>query len=457
MDIFTELRKPTPNRERLETRYSRAIVDLVERNSTDLDWVLLPPDRMRTEFTRRAQVSGSIEGRIADVSLPVAPTQAALTGPEVKTLMEQNMLDVLVGATGAESRVGLSPERYDILLGSHLGSPAGRRDRATTYYILHTPVSERSEARGSLVIGDQQDLDEWMRHGHQIGRGVTRLEVAQSGGNYTFTFSGDRRLRALTAERFVGGLTVPLRSSDFRVGSSWTVGGLMQVLQDHRLDLLAGAMYGRREFGNERWDQWTVTVSGRLQGTNTATVSEQWYGYLFFNQATRQVVAASGDVFNNPDELRQVCQTLGGAGCNSLSDLSRTTGGVGLQWARTDVVTGDRMSFHFFFEGGVETYQPWSGSGSGTLDTGGGTTTPVTINPRDNAFVFRTGVGFNYTQQSPTSTIPNIYSLTLGAQNGSWPLIPGDVTRPEYLQSWGSSLETAIPGWSVMLHGRVAW
>ncbi len=457
VDIFTELRKATPNRERLETRYSRELVDLVERNSTDLDWMLLPADRMRSEFTRRAQARGSVEARMAEVSLPAPPTQASLTGPEVKTLMEQNMLDVLVGATGADSRVGLSPERYDILLGSHLGSPAGRRDRATTFYVLHTPVSERSEARGSLVIGDQQDLDEWMRHGHQIGRGISRLEVARTGSDYTFTFSGDRRLRALTAERFVGGITVPLRESEFRVGSSWTVGGLMQVLQDHRLDLLAGAMYGRREYGNERWDQWTVTVSGRLQGTNTATVSEQWYGYLFFNQATRQVVAASGDVFNNAEEMRQVCQTLGGAGCNSLSDLSRTTGGVGLQWARTDVVTGDRMSFHFFFEGGVETYRPWSGAGSGTVDTGGGNTAAVTINPRDNAFVFRTGVGFNYTQQSPNSTIPNIYSLTLGAQNGSWPLIPGDVTRPEYLQSWGTSMETAIPGWSLMLHGRVQW
>ncbi len=455
IDIYRELRASEPDRSRLETAYSRELVDLVERNATDLDWVMLPPERTRAELARRAQTAGSVEARLSESQIPALPAQADLTGPEVKRLMEQNMLDVLVGATGAQSRVGLSPERYDVLLGSHLGSPQGRRARGRTFYVLHTPVAERAEARGSLVIGDETDLDEWMRHGHEIGRGITRLEIAQPGSDYTFTFSGDRRLRALTAARLVGGITIPVRPDDysnFQVGSSWTVGGLVQLLQDHRFDLLSGAMYGRREYGNERWDQWTVTVSGRLQGASTATFSDQWYGYVFFNRATKSVVFASDSVFENADEMRSVCQTLGGSQCTSLTELSRTTGGVGLEWARTDVLTGDRFSFHFFFEGGAESYERFGGAGT----TGADGTYTMTPN-RDNEFIFRSGAAFSYTQQSPNSTIPNIYSVGLTGQSGTWPLLPGEITRPEFLQSYESTVGAGIPGWSFMLHGRVQW
>jgi hypothetical protein len=455
IDIYRELRKANPDRQRLESQYSQEMVGLVERNTTDLDWVLLPPERMSAELARRAQTSGSAEARISESQIPAPPAQAQLTGPEVKRLMEQNMLDMVVGVSGAQSRVGLSAERMDVLLGSHLGSPEGRRTRGTTYYVLYTPVAERPDARGSLVIGDETDLDEWMRHGHEIGRGISRLEVGQSGSDYTFTFSGDQRLRALTALRLVGGISIPIRPADygnFRVGSSWTVGGLVQVLQDHRMDLLTGAMYGRREFGNERWDQWTVTMSGRLQGTNTATVSEQWYGYVFFNRQTKKIVFASDSVFSDSSEMRSVCESLGGAGCTNLTELSRTTGGVGLEWARTDVMTGDRMSFHFFFEGGAESYNRFGGAG--TTDGAGS----YTVNPnRDNRFIFRSGAAFSYTQQSPNNTVPNIYSLSLTGQSGTWPITPGDITRPEYLQTNETSIGAGVPGYSFMLHGRIAW
>jgi hypothetical protein len=223
----------------------------------------------------------------------------------------------------------------------------------------------------------------------------------------------------------------------------------VHVLQTYQQDWLAGAMYGTRQFGNEQWNQWTVTVSARVQGTNTATFSDQWYGYVFFNQANRQIVFASGDVFSNADEMRDVCQRLGGSQCTNLSELSRTTGGVGLTWARADVITGNRLSLHLFFEGGAETYRRFSETGAGTA--------AAAPPSRSVSPVFRTGAGIEYVQQSTTSVIPNIYSLSLAAQSGTWPLLGGEVTRPEMLQSWSQQLEQSWPGWSIMAHGRVQW
>jgi hypothetical protein len=456
IDIFTELRKANPDRERLERQYSRELVSLVELHSVDLDWVLLPPERLAAELSRRAQRSGSVEARLTEQRLQMPPATDDLTGPEVKRLVEQNMLDVLAAATDASARVGLSPERYDVLLGSHLGSPEGQRHRGRTFYVLHTPVAARGDARGSLVIGDETDLDEWIRHGHEIGRGISRLEIAREGDNYNFTFSGDRRLRAFTAERVVGGVSIPITSEGYdryMVEHNWTVGGLMHVLQDHRLDLLGGAMYGTRQFGNERWQEWTVTFSGRLQGTMTATVSDQWFGYVFFNSTNKQIVFASNDVFHNADELRSVCQQMGGASCTNLTELSRMTGGAGLTWARADLVTGDRFSFHLFFEGGAESYQNFGAAGTtGTT----GTTGAASLN-RDSEFVFRAGLGFDWTRQSERSVIPNRYFLNISGARGTWPLFPGEITRPEYLNSWEQSIGGTYPGWFIMAHGGFQW
>ncbi|HSB47402.1 MAG TPA: hypothetical protein VLD37_05285 [Candidatus Bilamarchaeum sp.] len=451
IDIFTELRRASPDRARLERQYTRDLVDLVERRSTDLDWILLPQDRLERELGTRGQRSGSAENRIAGASITQPPARADVTGPELQRIFEQNMLDVLVSVTNSDSRIGLSPERYDVLLGTHLASPEGRTQRRTTYYVLHTPVADRPEARGSLVIGDDDDYAEWQQQGHTIGRGVTRVEVRQDGDQYSLVCSGDRRLRALTAVRFMGGVTLPLTGSGLDIwnpAGNWSVGGLLQVLQDHRHDLLAGAFYGVREYGNERWDQWTITLSHRFQAINTATMSDQLFSYVFFNRATRQVVFASDSVFNNPDELSRVCQTLSGGQCSDLGTLSRTTGGAGITWARADLVAGDRMAVHFFFEGGAEQRREF------TSTTVGGTTSPA---GERTDFIGRAGISWEYTRQPRTSILPQRYQLTGTAYTGSWPVLPGETSRPEALPSWRDQIRTFPGGWGFMLYGQFQW
>ena len=451
IDIFTELRKTAPDRARLEREYTRDLVELVERRSSDLDWMLLPPDRMRTQLRTRAGRSGTPEAALVGASIPVRAARADLTGPELKTLFEQNMVDVLVGMDPeATRRDGRSPERYDVLLAPHIASPEGSRARHTTFYVLHTPITDRPDARGSIVIGDEQDYDEWQRNGNTIGRGVTRIEVNQSGENYRVVFSGDRRLRAFTAERFMGGITVPIGPSDapWNPQGNWSVGGLIHLLQDHRHDLLAGAFFGSRQYGNERWDQWTITASHRFQSINTATMTEQLYSYAFFNRTTRQVVFASGDVFNNREELANVCRSLSGGQCSDLTELRRTTGGAGLTWARADLIRGDRMAVHFFFEAGAEERREYAPTAvSGVTRQAGDTT----------SFIGRIGIGWDYQLQNPTSVLPTRYNLTGTAYTGSWPLLPGEVLQPEMLRSWGDSLRSYPGGWGLMLYGTMQW
>jgi hypothetical protein len=450
-DIFTELRKEAPDRERLYRQYSREFVDIVERRSTDLDWVLLPQERLDRELARRGQTSGSPEARLVNAPITQPPARADVTGPEIKRIFEQNMLDVLVSATNADSRTGLSPERYDVILGTHLGSPEGSGARRRTFYVLHTPVAERPEARGSLVIGDDEDYSEWQRQGHTVGRGVSRVEVEQEGDQYRLVFSGDRRLRGFTAERFIGGITLPLTGTGYdvwRPGGNWSVGGLLHLLQDHRHDLLSGAFYGVREYGNERWENWTITLSHRFQAINTATMSDQLFSYAFFNRATRQVVFASGSVFNNPEELRSVCQSLSGGQCSDLGDLQRTTGGAGITWARADLIAGDRMSLHLFFEAGEERRTEHAPVQSGTLTLPAG---------QRSEFIGRFGIGWDYTRQSRTSVLPQRYQITGTAYTGSWPLLPGETARPEQLPAWRDQIRSFPGGWGIMLYGQASW
>ncbi len=453
IDIFTEMRKATPDRDRLERRYSRDMVDFVVQHASDFSFVLLPHDRLQAELERRQGASLAmrerpLEARLSEVRMPLPPAQDNLTGEEVVRMFERNKLDVLVAATNAQTRSGLSPERYNVLPGSHLDSREGRRQRSNTFYILHSPVIDRPGSTGSIVVGDEEDMRAWVRNGAEIGGGISRVEVSRQGEGYRFVFSGDRRLRAFTAERLVGGFTIPLTGDAYGnhdFGHNWTVGLLMRVLQDHRQDLIAGALYGVRQFGNERWDQATVTFSHRLQLLNTTEVSNQLFSYVFFNRTTQKIVFATNDVFQDPQQLADVCSQMGIAACANAQEFQRTTVGAGITWARANLQTSERLSLHLFFEGGVESGRTFAPQGGSQY---------TNYNDR---FVWRGGVGFDYLRQAPQSILPERYFLNLQTTGGTWPLIPGEIGRPEYLGPYRDQIYFAPGGWSVMLHGGFQW
>ncbi len=431
LDVYAELRKPNPDMDRLGKQYSTEFVDLVGRHINDFDWLTLEPEKLRAELSAR-------QPKIADARLPAPILHDRLTGEELRILMEQNMVDVLASISNSDSRSGLRPEGYDILLGSHLqGDSETRNDR---FYVLMTPLSDRLNAKGSLVIGDDDDLKEWQSKGHEVGRGITRLEIDRNQDKYRFTFSGDRQLRTLNAAKITGGIAIPLSSgayNQYKASQNWSMGGVASLLQDHRVDLLGGLLYGRREYGGERYDQWTVTVSGRMQTINTSTMSNQLYGYVFFNRFSKQAVFASDNVFSDPAERAAVMQTLG----SQAAELTRTTGGAGITWAKVNVSAGDHLNVHAFFEAGTERQDQ--------------TVNNSQIQPVSD-FVFRGGLGFDYARQE-RNLFGTKYSLYLTGFKGTWPMMPGDITRPEYLLSYTQGITGAYPGWGLMLYGQLGW
>lgn len=455
-DIYVELRRSTPNRERLVQEYGQQLVDIISQRVNDLDWMLIPEASVRSQLERRAGTADSAEARIAATRIPQPPAQDRLTGEEVRVLFEQNQRDVLYAAADAETRTGLRAEMYDIRLASHLADPGSRDQRSNRYYVLISPVTDRPGARGAIYIGDEEDYAEWRSHGFTIGRGVSRVDIARDGSEYTFTFSGDQTSRWLTAARVIGGITLPLTEAGYetyRPEHNWTIGGIAHLFQDRRQDLLGGAMYGIREFGAEQWENWQISFSHRLQMLNTATMTDQLFTTVFFNRATRQVVFASGDVFQNSDELAAVCSTLSGGQCRDLDELERTTGGAALTWARADVVTGSQLSVHFLFEAGLERRRIMDSlappaEGETRFDPEG--------SYMDN-FIFRAGVGVDYLRQTPGSPIGTRYGLSLLGARGHWPTAPGNITRPELLRPWASDILGQDMGWWMMLHGYIQW
>lgn len=442
-DIYLELRKAAPDMARLRRQYSREAISVVQANFHDLDWMLLPDTEVSSALASRARTGGSPEARLAGTTLPRPVSSETLTGAEVQAMFERNLAPVLAAVTNEESTIGLNPERYDVILGSNLRASTERQGR---FYILTTSATSLPEGRGSIVIGNERDYDEWRRRGYFIGRGVTRMDVTRErGGDYRFVCSGDQRMRMFTAIRAIGGVTVPLTSeaysqsrAGYDISRNWTAGGLLQLLQSHRTDVLAGAVYGIRQFGDEQWNQWTVSMSGRFQAHATSTMSNQLYGYVFFNRLTREAT------FVAEDEFDSVCRSQASL-CQELGPLRRTTGGLGLTWARVNLTAGDRLNLHFFFEGGVEEMRASSAAASGEVP------------PMTSDFVFRTGLGFDWQRMTDRSAYGTTYGLHLTGQMGSWPLLPGEVTRPEHLRSYQQDILTSPGGWSVMGHLRIRW
>jgi hypothetical protein len=210
------------------------------------------------------------------------------------------------------------------------------------------------------------------------------------------------------------------------------------MLQDHQNDWLMGALYGVREYGNRQWSQLTISSAVRHQLANTTTYQDQVWWYVFFNRTTGNVVLGSSDVFENDAEMRDVCTRLG---CD-VSELRRTTGGGGVTWARTDIISGTRLSLHFFFEGGVEQQRdyddPQTIDGNPVVDW-------------QNEFVFRSGLSLGYQRQHDSRVLGSRYYMSIVGQRGWWPMTGGEIGRPEYMGPWMSEITGRGTPTSIML------
>lgn len=373
------------------------------------------------------------------VPAPQGVTGTLLTGEEMGKLFEARKDDIIEAATGIpitrmhaemerrKARGELVPEeffdatRYDVLVASKLKASGTKDDR---FYVLMSPLGAKAESQGSFIIGNKDDYADWLKNGHVVGVDIVEVGVRKEpDGDYLMEFHADRKLHALVGEKLLGGITVPLGEVYGEQGAGgWNVGALLHLLQDHRADLLGGVLYGVRQYGPEEWSQWTVTLSGRYQTLNTASMSDMHYGYLFFNTVKKEIVLASKDVFSSPDELKEV------TGYEDLTEFRRVTGGAGWTWARADLIAGDRLNLNLFLEAGADTRNVY-------LDEG------------KDAFVFRTGFGVDWGRRGSGD-----YSIAFAGGKGSFPAITGEVARPENLRGWAGDAMNSPGHWWLMLY-----
>ena len=457
-DIYLELRKPQPDMERLNRQYGQyeGLVTFVRSHMYELDWMMLPPGAMRTEFSRRAQAGGSVESRLAAVPLPPQAGEAQLTGEEFRGLLGVDPVSVIAAATNAESTEGLGADTYDVTFGGHLLQD--REGRHTTFYIrvqspqavatpsLGAPVATRRQ----LVIGDETDLGTWLSEGAEFGLDLVRVDLQQQeDGSYDFKFTGDVSQRWFSAWRLYGGVTLPLWEGGYDrydPERNFTVGGLVNIFQSHTQEILAGVTFARREFGTERWQGATVTISDQLRLRETETFSEQLTVYAFFTY-----MEGKPTIYLATEEEAQELLDQG---------FERMTGGVGLTWARVDVTTGDRCALNFFFEGGIEDRRRFEVTIE--RDVTGQPTGGTRVEQRevvDDSPIFRAGLSFQYSN-ADTTIGPTSVSIGVLGGMGQWPTVPGDLTREEYLTQWATQLSTMPEDYwwimfSVVFHGDI--
>ncbi|NYZ74590.1 hypothetical protein H0O00_05580 [Candidatus Micrarchaeota archaeon] len=410
-DVFLEIKKSEPDMQRLLLAYPAEMIEAVREMTTDLDWMLLPDNEMVAQFTAEAAKEKSVARHIVEeVAMPLGiGKKSELTGAEVRLLMERNLLDVLVAVKDADTREGHQPERYDVYLGTHLATE-GKNDTHKRYYVLHTPITVRAgggaegaPARGALKVGDEEDLQEWLRppNNHMIGMDVFTLDIdATESGDYKFTFSGDRRGLWLTAQRAFGSLTLPLETSAYKYhdfSHNWSAGYLASIFQDYKQELLGGIFYGTKQYGDLRWNEYKVVLSHNINLINTSTMNQAITHYIFL-KGDKIFVASSG-VFEDKDELKQACMTLG---CD-ISEISRTTVGYGITVAKADFVAGDKLSVHFYVEGGTETgWRP-------TPPASETTTAVAPTGKKTSTLVGETAVGVEWTPDYGGGLGPSYY------------------------------------------------
>ncbi len=450
-DIYSELRAPTPDVQRLESKYGKDLVSVIRHSPVALEWVLLPEKRMDSQFKKNSE---GVLKAIADAPIKQSQGSEKLSGGEVAQLFEQNMAAVVLQSL-PDPILARHPENYDVILGAQLQKEAALGAKAPRYdhlYMLVTGDAANPGARYSLRLGNDLDLEDWQKKGYFIGRGIVKVEIKRSGDGYDFVFSGDRRMSFLTAARVVGGITLPLNSeilgTTYQAGKNFTVGGLVQLLQDQKGDWLAGALYGIREFGNEDWKSWKVATTARVSGITTEKMSSNHYFYIAFNRTERKVIVTT-------QEEHDLCVNEGKC---DLGNFSRTTIGTGYTWARANISSGSSLALHLFFEGGVESRRDFYVASEQATYPGytGYKSTVSSASDLTNQFVFRAGVGVSFSDQQ-RELIGSSYTFSLTGARGTWPNVAADITQEETMQPYATSITNGrMPLW-IMGYAKVSF
>jgi len=374
----------------------------------------------------QTQEKVAFKNKPADIASKFKTENPELTGDEMEAVMKENKYDLLmaVGALNAqmtEAEVKSQMERWSIMPTEALYES---KEEHSTFYIRVSPRSIEEDAPLTLMVGTLEDYQKWVNNGLVLGADVWRATLTKEG----MTLFGDKKLSALESFKVIGGVTLPISGADEELytkeiaggkytgkakykAKGWSVGGLMHIVKTKKADILGGALYGVKEFGNEKWEGWTVSLSGKFQLKATTTTKEYLYGYLFLDQLGKSATFVSTE-----EEALKMKEQL---------ETERTTGGIGLTWVKVSMERGEKFKLHFFFEAGVEKQR--------NID--------LNILPEQTPlakkFIGRLGFKAEKTVGHGLYT----WFVSFAAAAGDWPYMPATITQPEYLMGWDSILK----------------
>jgi len=223
----------------------------------------------------------------------------------------------------------------------------------------------------------------------------------------------------------------------YQTDRNWHVHGVLELLRSNNHQLFAAFNYVTREFGaemvedneeeshlgpSERWDRTQIAFSYRFQQMLNGDTRDEVTAYVFYNRIQNRMEFATEEDFVR---------------------IQADTGGAGLTWTRVRISRGDQISLNFFIEAGQLQRRPRHED-------------ETEIDP-----LFRTGLGFEYTQLRGRSGTPRTFGMDVSLEHGNWMSIPfpGDNVDPNM---FGPFMEDALingdpSAWTFMINARLNW
>ncbi len=418
--VITQLYNPRMNRVFL-VKHRKLVKFVKSRRPEHLAWIIRPD--LKKEISRRKGVRGLSDARMPTIS------RKEITPVDIVRLINRNKRAVIAAHLGIPRSMTPPTERFAVTLAAHLRGQKHTPQKAY-YLLIDTKV-------GQLYVGDITDYRNWMKKNKWfLGSKVRRLQVSKKRGKYIFKFSGDRGKTWFGAWKVLGGVTVPLERKildDHKFRNNWTVGGLLEVLKTNKWQWLAGFVVGRRQYGREFYDQFSVIpVSAAFREYIENAQSKTHHFYVAVNWAKRKIKLLT------PEEL---------------PSFQRGTVALGYQYAKVNMVDSTQWKIDLYGEAGGEKGK--------YLLKGTNTFSPKS----EREFVGRVGASVEYT---PDILMRQWWSATykfgFAFEWGNFPTTYGTITNPTTLGNYfwqlqsGSGLPTTgVPVALEALSGKRRW